>query len=204
MSQLAEAKAKINELEKKLELQRMVHDQNEAQRRGSMSTYSDRMFQKLLDAEEQFDKEIKRLNIIIENLKNELQIEKLKNNNDGMTGDETSERVSKALVSQMTQLENKNETLKKHINELEQQLRAKNLESESMERQRRGSIKVLSENMMKKLLDAEEEFEQKVTEFEAEIKHLKETLRLEQLKNESLKEKYEQSELGVKVCFFLC
>ena len=207
---MQEAKNKISELEKQLESQKAFNEKAEAARRGSMTEYSDKMFQKLLDAEAQFDREHKELNEQIQTLKNELQIEKLKNSerenaDDGLALDnsEISERVSKGLMNQMSHLEAKNKDLTTKLQSLEKQLKANDLEKENVERERRGSIKAYSDSMMKKLLDAEAEFEQKVTDFETQIKDLRKELRLEQAKSESLKEKYSQTETAAKVSFFV-
>ena len=148
------------------------------------------MFQKLLDAEFEYEEEIERLHREKEELNEKIifyedAFEKM-NKSENNTNNSTQKPIINPteVVQLKEELKNKNDTIdenKQRIFHLTQKIEKLELQIENEQKQRRGSVSFLSKQMMAKLLEAEEEneeqkkiFKEKLQKLEAELEESKE------------------------------
>eukprot|EP00486_Rosalina_sp_Unknown_P017008 CAMPEP_0201596914 /NCGR_PEP_ID=MMETSP0190_2-20130828/193507_1 /ASSEMBLY_ACC=CAM_ASM_000263 /TAXON_ID=37353 /ORGANISM="Rosalina sp." /LENGTH=696 /DNA_ID=CAMNT_0048057559 /DNA_START=35 /DNA_END=2121 /DNA_ORIENTATION=- len=168
--------------------------ENVKKHRGSVIDLHNRMFKKLIETEseqktelERAQDRIKELEMEIEKYKLEIQINKENKEMDNMNEDEAESFKSAQLqkyIDDNLKLEKELDELKKKQKGIESELSIEKMKHERTTDSHRKSISTLHTNMFKKLLDAEDDFEDKIDKLNEELAVRDRELTMERLKNE--------------------
>eukprot|EP01083_Nonionella_stella_P009271 26791_1 len=171
-------KRQIVGLEKQLKEANVENEEIERTRKDSIHNLHNNMFQKLLDAEFEYEEEIERLHQEKEEFNEKIQFYeeafKKMNSGDGATIVNPTE-----IIQLREEIQQKNEEIeenKQQIFQLKRKIEALQVKVENEQKQRRGSVSFLSKQMMAKLLEAEEENEEQRQEFKSKLQQLEKEL----------------------------
>eukprot|EP00485_Elphidium_margaritaceum_P016913 CAMPEP_0202726078 /NCGR_PEP_ID=MMETSP1385-20130828/184428_1 /ASSEMBLY_ACC=CAM_ASM_000861 /TAXON_ID=933848 /ORGANISM="Elphidium margaritaceum" /LENGTH=826 /DNA_ID=CAMNT_0049392291 /DNA_START=35 /DNA_END=2516 /DNA_ORIENTATION=- len=195
-------KAYCGKLESELKDEKEKSAHNEKQRKDSIHNLHNNMFQKLLDAEFEYEEEIERLHREKEELNEKVRFyedafHKMNGKTAAGAGSDKEDGDADAdadddgngsggamfnpmqLMELKTSVKEKDEVIEakqQEITHLTSKLEKLEVELVNQEKQRRGSVAILSQQMMAKLLDAESENEQQRSAFKGKLQQLEKQL----------------------------
>merc|ERR1711933_309000 len=154
------------------------------QRKDSIHNLHNNMFQKLLDAEFEYEEEIERLHREKEELNEKISFyedafEKMNKNNDDPNEVQQQIINPTEVIQLKEEIKQKNDIIeenKQRIFHLTQKIEKLEMKVENEQKQRRGSVSFLSRQMMAKLLEAEEENEKQKNVFKEKLQSLQKEL----------------------------
>jgi len=176
-------KAHIEKIERELNEEKEKNVHIEKQRKDSIHNLHNNMFQKLLDAEFEYEEEIERLHREKEELNEKIifyeeAFEKMNKNNDDTDGVQQVINPTQ-VIALKEEIKQKNDVIdenKQRIFGLTQKIEKLEMKVENEQKQRRGSVSFLSRQMMAKLLEAEEENEEQKLKFKEKLQSLQKEL----------------------------
>merc|ERR1719361_1473670 len=180
--------------EKKDVLDAKVHKLKESKKevqkkhRGSVIDLHNRMFKKLIETETEQKTELEQAQEKVDQLETEVsKFQMLKAEVAASERGDTEVFQSNRLqeyVEKNATLEKENQALVKQLKEVSAELKTERMKQERTSDSHRKSISTLHTNMFKKLLDAEDEFQDKLDREISEKKRLEKEIQREKLKNE--------------------
>merc|ERR1719361_2947267 len=180
LAEIDRLKGHIEKLERELKDEKEKTAFIEKQRKYSIHNLHNNMFQKLLDAEFEYEEEIERLHKEKEELNEKIDFyeQAFQNINNGDDNQGTVVDPTEYLRMK-DELKQKSTTIQENkakIFDLTKDLEAAQLKWQNEEKQRRSSVSFLSKQMMAKLLEAEEENEDQKAKFKQKLQRLEKEL----------------------------
>mmetsp|Transcript_71793 Transcript_71793/g.114275 ORF Transcript_71793/g.114275 Transcript_71793/m.114275 type:complete len:721 (+) Transcript_71793:179-2341(+) len=176
-------KAHIAKIESELKEEKEKNVFIEKQRKDSIHNLHNNMFQKLLDAEFEYEEEIERLHREKEELNEKIAFyeDAFAKMNAGQSGAGQPQSMVNPteiveLKEDIKQKEEVIEQSKQRIFHLTTKLEELEVKLQNEQKQRRGSVSFLSQQMMAKLLDAEQENEEQKSKFKDKLQRLEKEL----------------------------
>merc|ERR1719361_2202024 len=183
LAEIDRLKGHIEKLERELKDEKDKTAFIEKQRKDSIHNLHNNMFQKLLDAEFEYEEEIERLHREKEELNEKIEFyeSSFANLNKADSGDDDDEPLINPteFLKMKDELKEKAaiiEENKKKIFDLSKDLENAQLKFKNEEKQRRSSVSFLSKQMMAKLLEAEEENDEQKQKFKQKLQALEKQL----------------------------
>eukprot|EP01083_Nonionella_stella_P292610 995191_1 len=170
-------KAHIEKIERELKEEKEKNVFIEKQRKDSIHNLHNNMFQKLLDAEFEYEEEIERLHKEKEELVEKINF--YEESFDKMNTGNGNDINPTQIINLKEEIKTKDEIIeenKQKIFELTRKIETLELKVENEQKQRRGSVSFLSRQMMAKLLEAEEENEEQKADFKLKLLKLEKEL----------------------------
>lgn len=178
--QIDRLKAHIEKVERELKEEKEKNAYIEKQRKDSIHNLHNNMFQKLLDAEFEYEEEIERLHREKQELNDKIVYYEEQFNHQEQEREGGASSVNPTEVIQLRdELKTKDQIIednKQRIFQLTKDLEAKEINLQNEQKQRRSSVSFLSKQMMAKLLEAEEENEETKQKFKEKLQHLQKEL----------------------------
>merc|ERR1719361_452351 len=180
--------------EKKDVLDAKVHKLKESKKevqkkhRGSVIDLHNRMFKKLIETESEQKTELQTAQEKVSELETEVsKFQMLKAEVQASERGDTERFQSDKLqeyVEKNARLEKENQAINERLKQVSAELKTERMKQERTSDSHRKSISTLHTNMFKKLLDAEDEFQDKLDREISEKKKLEKEIQREKLKNE--------------------
>eukprot|EP01084_Bolivina_argentea_P083512 151190_1 len=159
--------------------------ENVKKHRGSVIDLHNRMFRKLIETEAETKTELELAEDEILELNTEIKKYKLQTAAyESSDSDQFQSNQIQELVVQVGALEKELNDTKKRQSDVTKDLRTEKMKQERTNDSHRKSISTLHTNMFKKLLDAEDDFEDKIDKLNDELSHKTRELQMEKMKNE--------------------
>lgn len=183
LSYMQEYEYLVNNLRNEIEFMRVTNNETVRQSRGSIVELHNKMFKKLLEAEFEQEQKIEEYEDIINNLQQKIRMYDMtsiinEQNDRKLSGslmDENSLTAEKRgslsnfttnqfqkLLDQESEYHKETQSLLKTVKDLEDDLSIERLKNEELNACHRQSISTLHSNMFKKLLEAEDDYEEEV------------------------------------------